>query len=309
MSQDNKLTPREMNIYRALNQRRHQDNTSLFGGQETAPYWTLSDLTIMYSNSFDISQPVSSLVITKINGMVFKAIPNFRDITDQPVHMLNFKETYNAFVKTAHEVQRVKNGTNQKYSPVVCEYLFSQIDGTEFEQAYFLCQNQPVEEIKSMADQIRFVKLRNQTKESSTKLASITKGATGSTINSYSEIWSYLWCRLFGLNSMTDLRTKYKLEGDETILDHMTIAPLSYVNMLLQEILKKLYDRPRKSIYEIKIVIDAAIPQWRIDQFAKYYSDPKNYTEKNTENSIISSVNKARKDFWKKYYPISLKQR
>ena len=75
--------------------------------------------------------------------------------------MLNIKENYNAFVKTEHTIKSIKNGTNQKLSPIVCEYLFSQINGTEFEQAYFICLNQPTEQIKNMANLIKFAKVRD----------------------------------------------------------------------------------------------------------------------------------------------------
>lgn len=303
------ITPREIHICKTLNQKRHQDNISLFGGFETAPYWTLADLTIMYPNCFDIHQPISTSVITKINGQVFKAVPIFQNITPQPVHMLNFKGTFNAFVKTAHEIQTVKNGTNQKLSPVVCEYLFSQINGAEFEQAYFICQNQPYENVKAISNLIRFAKMRTQVKQLSENLASVTKHAIGSNLNSYSDIWSFLWCRLFNMRTMDDLRTKYNLKDSESIMEYMTLEPLSYVNNLLQAILLRAYERQKVSIDEIKYLISTVISSDCIAQFNKNYSIPENYTQKNTENSIIAPVNRAKTNFWKEYYPLSLNQR
>ncbi len=302
-------TPKEIHIYKTLNQRRHQDNTSIFGGEETASYWTLADLTIMYPNYFDIDQPISSSVITKINGQVFKAIPRFQNLTPQPVHMLNFKETYNAFVKTAHTIQIIKNGTNQKLSPVVCEYLFGQINGAEFEQAYFICQNQQIENIKTVSNLIKFAKLRNQVKQLSENLASVTKHAIGSNLNSYSDIWSFLWCRLFNMRTMDDLRIKYNLKDGESIMEYMTLEPLIYVNNLLQAILLRVYERQKVSIDEIKYLISTVISSDCIAQFNKNYSAPENYAQKNTENSIITPVNRVKTNFWKEYYPLSLQQR
>jgi hypothetical protein len=307
---NNNPSPREINIYKTLNQRRHQDNTSLFGGQETSSYWTLADLTILYPNDFDISQPISTSVITKINGMVFNSIPSFRNLTPQPVHMLSFKEDYNAFVKDAHEIKIVKNGTNQKLSPVVCEYLFSQINGAEFEQAYFMCQNQQIEDVKAVANQIKFARIRNQVKELSESFSSVIKHAGGSNLNSYSDVWSYLWCRLFNVQSMDDLRQKYCLKENETILDYMTLAPLSYTHNILQEILSRIYSRKHVSIAEIKYIISVVISPDRIAQFAKDYSDPAiHYTQKNTESSMLAPINRAKTALWKKAYPVSLKQR
>lgn len=303
-------SPREANIYRALNQRKHQDSASLFGTEETSAYWTLSDLTIMYPYNFDINQPISSLLISKINTEIFKAIPQFKDLTPQPIHMASFKETYNAFDTKTRQITIVKNGTNQKFSPIVCEYLFSQIDGAEFEQAYFLCPNKQIEEIKALADLIKFVKIRKQTKESSNSLSSLTKHAIGSTIDSYSEIWSFLWCKLFNVKTMEVLRTKYNLKGDDSILEHMKLPTLIYTNKILQEILSQIYNKPRVSIAEIKHIISNVISPDRIEYFVKNHTDPAvNYTQKTTENTILAPINKARVALWQKQYPLSLKQK
>ena len=303
-------SPREVNIYKALNQRRYQDNASLFDNQETSSYWTLSDLTILYPNYFDISQPISSSVITKINSMVFKAIPAFQNLTPQPIHILNFKEDYNAFVNETHEIKAIKNGTNQKLSPIVCEYLFGQINGAEFEQAYFMCPNRQIEDIKSISNQIRFANVRTQVKRLSENLASITKHAIGSNLDSYSDVWSYLWCRLFNVQSMDILRQRYCLKENETILDYMTLGPLNYMNKILPEILSRIYTRPHVSIDEIKYIISIVISPDRIAQFTKDFGDPvTKYTQKNTETGILAPINRARTALWYKTYPLSLKQK
>lgn len=303
------ISQKEKNIVRALNQRRHQD-ISLFGDTETSYYWKLSDLTILYNHFFNIKDPVSLGVVTNINGHVFKSIPNFRNLISQPVHILNFTDkNFNAFSNESYDIKIISNGTNQKLSPVACEYLFGQFTGTEFEQAYFMCLNQPIEKIKEVSNLLKFNKVREQVKRSSDTLASLIKRSTESRLDSYSEVWSFLWCRLFDMRTMDDLRTRYQIKEYETIMNYMQLKPLIFVNGLLQEIIQGICNRSKPNKQEIKDIILRTISDSRVYYFKCNFTSPENYTTKNTENSIIGQIQKAQKSFWQLYYPVSLQQR
>jgi hypothetical protein len=293
-------------IYNALNQRRHQDS-SLFSETETSPYWKLSDLAILYPDFFDVKAPVSQQTIKKIKNTVLDScVPEFYDLTQEPIHVLNTKETFNFYIKDTDEIKTVKNGTNQKISPVACEYLFRQIQGAEFQQAYFLYPDKNADELIIAAQEIRFERIRDQIASSSNILSAIINRANGAKKSSFSEIWSTIWHILYHINNMDELRTQYNIKSSP--IDYMKPQTLIYMNSILQDIILRFYNKGNVHINEIKdyAATKAALAR---AHFIRYGSTPEKQFLEKSSYSRIEKIRQSRVKFWKKYYPLSLQQR
>ena len=292
--------------YQALNQRRNQDN-ALFTETELSPYWKLSDLAILYPNFFNVKQPVSQGTVNKIrNNILDTCIPEFQDLTPEPVHVLNVKETYNFYIKDTNEIKTAKNSLNQKLSPVACEYLFRQLKGAEFEQAYFLCPDKNVDELIPISQELHFERIRDQVASSSNILSALINRAQGHTKTSFSEIWATMWHILYHVNNMDELRTHFNIKSSP--IDYMKPQTLIYMNSIFQDIILHFCNRTYIHVDEIKDYAATKAALARAN-FVRYGSKPEEQLLEKSSYSRIEKIRHARIKFWKKYYPLSLQQR
>ena len=291
-------------VYQALNLRRHQEK-DLFSEDEKPCYWKLSDLAILYPMFFDARTPVSAQTIKKINNNVLDHVPEFYQLTPQPVHVLNTKETYNIYIKDIQEIKTIRNGTNQQLTRVACEYLFRQIKGAEFEQAYFLFPQKNSEELTLAAEDIKFERLRDQIASSSNILSAIINRASGATKSSFSEVWSTMWRTLYGVKNMDELRTRFNIKTSP--IDYMKPQTLVYMNSLLQEIILKFCNNNHVHIDEIK---DFACTKMMFARarFARYGSKPEEQLLEKSSYRQIEKIREARIKFWNEHFPLSLQK-
>ena len=293
-------------IYQALNQRKNKDNP-LFPETELSPYWKLSDLAILYPNFFDVRQPVSKGTTRQITDNVLKCCePEFYTLTPEPVHVLNFKETFNFYIKETNEIKTAKNATNQKLSPVACEHLFRQFKGAEFEQAYFLCPDKKVEELIPVSQELHFERIRDQIASSSNILSAIINRAQGHTKTSFSEIWATMWRILYQVNNMDELRSRYNIKSSP--IDYMKPQTLIYINGIFQDIILHFCNRTYIHIDEIKDYAATKATLARAN-FIRYGSKPEDQLLEKSSYSRIEKIRHIRVKFWEKHYPLSLQQR
>lgn len=289
-------------IYQGLNQRSHQD-TNLFSEEEQPSYWNLSDLALMYPNFFDMKSPISAETIKKINKNVLNHVPEFIDITTDPIHVLNIKATYNIYIKDTEELKTVKNGTNQKLTRVACEHLFRQYKGAEFEQAYFMFPHKSVDELIQASHTIRFERIRDQVAASSNILSAIINRSNGARNFSFGEVWSAMWRAFYNVRDMDELRTRFNIK--KSPLDYMKPQTLIYVNSLLQEIILKFCNDNFVHIDEIRDFATTKMLLARA-RFIRYGSKPEEQLLEKSSYHTIEKVRDARIKFWQEHFPISL---
>ncbi len=289
-------------IYQSLTQRCFQ-NTDLFQTEEKSCYWKLSDLAILYPNFFDMNSPISAGTIQKINNNVLDHIPEFHKLTKQPVHVLNIKETYNMYIKDTNFFKTVKNRKNQQLTRVACEHLFRKIQGAEFEQAYFLFPNKNVAELTLAAHEIEFERIRDQIASSSNILSAIINRAQNSERNSFAEVWAYMWCKLYSVQNMDELRDRYNIKTSP--IDYMKPRTLVYINGILQEIILHFCDRTIVSVEEIKEYAASKAAFARAN-FIRYGSKPEEQLLEKNSYRRIEKMRDARIKFWQENYTLSL---
>ncbi len=291
-------------IYQALNQRSHQDK-NLFSENKQPRYWNLSDLALLYPTFFNMKSPVSAGMIKQINKNVLDHIPEFIDITPEPIHVLNEKETYNVYDKDTKELKTVKNGTNQKLTRVACEYLFRQCKGAAFEQAYFMFPHKSVAELDKITETINFERIRDQVAASSNILSAIINRSRGAKNFSFGEIWSAMWRAFYYVKDMEDLRIRYNIK--KSPLDYMKTRTLIYVNGLLQEIILKFCNDNYVHVDEIK---NFAITKMQLARahFIRYGSTPEEQLLEKSSYHTIEKIRDARIKFWQEQFPISLQR-
>ena len=293
-------------IKQTFNTRRYRE-TNLFDSIEEKPYyWKLSDLAILYPNLFDIKKPISQYTVHKINSEIKTAIPAFTKLTEQPVHVLTLKDSYNLYVSETNTIRTVKSGKNQNLTNVACEYLFRQYSNTELEQAYFLYPSKTGQELMDTAQELKFEKIRTQIAQTSNLLSAIINRANGATKSSFSEIWSLIWHTLYNVNSMDTLREKYNVKTSP--IDYMKPQTLIFMNAMLQEIVLKFANQSFYTIDDIRKHARMKASFARA-QFFKYGSSPEKQLTEKSSYTIIEKLRRARERFWQKYYPLSLVQR
>jgi hypothetical protein len=291
-------------VYQALNQRKHKD-ASVFSETPKPYYWKLSDLTILYPNFFSIKSPISKQTASKIKECVLNScVPEFYNLNPEPIHVLDTKETFNFYIKATNEIQTVKNGKNQKLSAVACEYLFRQIKGAEFEQAYFLYPNKNIEDLQTASQEIKFERIRDQVANLSNILSAIINRSRGSTKTSFSEVWSLMWTILYKVNSMDELRANFNIKSSP--LDYMKQQTLIYMSSVFQDIILHFCNRTNTHIQEIKDYVSTKATLTRA-HFIRYGSTPEAQLSEKNSYYRIEKIRRDRVKFWKEQYPLSLR--
>ena len=300
------IPSREEVIKQTLNTKRYHENTLFFSDKAIPDYWKLSELAFLYPNIFNIKEPISYKTINKITAMVTHTIPEFENLTEQPVHVLTIKDTYNIYTPEKQQVKTVKNKTNQKLTNVACEYLFRQFDGTEFEQAYFLYPNKSVPELIEFAQDLKFEKIRDQIAKTSNLMSAIINRAQGATKSSFSEIWSSMWRVLYNVQSMDELRELYNIKTSP--IDHMKPKTLIFINSLLQDIVLKFANKTSYTIADVQREVRIKAFYAR-EQFRLHGSTPEAQLMERSSYRVIERIRGEREKFWRANYPLSLQQR
>lgn len=293
-------------VKQTLNIRRYRENDLFREYSQNPFFWKLSDLAILYPDLFDTRTPVSQQTAKKIDTMVINAIPEFGQITEKPVHVLNVKEPYNIYDCEKNRIKIVRNGKDQHLTGVMCEYLFGQQKDTELEQAYFLYPNRTTQHLIDAAQNLRFEKIRNQISQTSNLLSAIINRAHGSDKTSFGQTWSLIWTNLYHVKSMDDLRKKYNIKTSP--IDYMKRQTLVFMNAMLQEIVFNFSNRPSYTLADVHQHAKEKAETART-KFFQYGSTPEaQLTEKSTY-SIVEKIRQDRKNFWRKNYLLSLRQK
>ena len=291
-------------VCKALDQRCYQDNT-LFSDEKTPCYWKMSDLAHLYS--FNMDNMVSTGRIYELKALVEKNIPEFKELYPQPIHILNIKDTYTIRDKATNQIKTVKNGPNQNLSRVACEYLFSLNPRNHIEQTYFLFQNKTVEEIADAAKDVRLANERARVSDSNKKLASVINRSYGATpVQSFQKIWSLIWQVIFNIKDMETLRQIYHIKNSP--VDYMTPLGLNIANNMLTDIITKCGNEPYLNVDRVERIAERSALIAR-NRFAEYRTSPASQLLPDTTANRIGKINRARKKFWRTYYPESLVQR
>ena len=293
-------------IKQTLNTRRQQEN-DLFCEHDQNPYfWKLSDLVILYPQFFDMKKTISQQTANKIKDMVINAIPEFAQLTEQPVHILTVKEPYNIYNPETNRVRTIKNRNNHHLTNVACEYLFRQQNGLELETAYFLDPSKNTPELITMAQNLRFEKIRDQIAQTSNLLAAIINRAYGADKSSFRKVWALIWETLYKVKSMDILRERHNIKTSP--IDYMKPQTVIFINAMLQEVVFNFADKPFYTIDDIYKHAKTKATLART-QFIRYGSTPEQQlTEQNTY-LIIEQIRRTRKNFWRANYSQSLQQR
>lgn len=293
-------------IRRTFNTRCQQENDLFHNFNANTCFWKFSDLAILYPQFFDMKKLASQKTIHTIQNMVIDTIPEFSQLTEQPVHILTVKEPYNIYNPETNRIRAVKNGTDQHLTNVACEYLFRQQNGAELEQAYFLAPKTPDYELVELAQNLRFEKIRTQIAQTSNLLSAIINRAHNADKSSFSKIWSLIWETLYKVKSMDTLRERHNIKTSP--IDYMKPQTVTFINAMLQEIVLNFANRPFYTIADVYNLAKIKATLARV-QFIKYGSTPeKQLTEKST-CSVIEKIKRTRKNFWWANYPKSLQQR
>ena len=302
-----KITPSNTElITQTLDLRRHHNNNLFDNGKQNPYFWKLSELAITYPNVFDVKKPIQQYTINKLDEVIKNTNPNFYTLETQPIHVLNVKETYNVYLKETNQIKTVHRGTNQYFTNVILEYWFRQYKGFEIEQAYFLYPNKKQEELTLAAQELGFERIRDQIAHTSNLLSAVIKNAHGSNKNSFSEIWSSIWKKLYGVISMDSLRDRYNIKTSP--IDYMKPQTLIFINSMLQEIVLNFSN---KTHYTIGDVFTQASTKASIARahFFRYGSKPEEQLTETSSYHVIEKIRKNREKFWKEYYPLSLQPR
>ena len=294
-------------IQRTLNTRRHQEEADLFNSDISKTYfWKLSELAILYPNIFNPKNPILPQTANKIALKVTDAVPEFRKLTERPVHILTVKETYNIYNPKTNQIETVKNGTNQYLTNVACEYLFRQQKDTELEQAYFLYPNKDANELETAANELKFEKIRTHIAQTNNLLSAIINRADGATKSSFHKTWSLIWETLYNANSMETLREQHNIKTSP--IDYMKQNTLVFINAMMQEIVLNFANKPFYTIEEVRkhVQIKAAMAR---AEFAKYKTTPEEQLIEKSSYYTLERIRNARKKFWKTNYPLSLQHR
>jgi len=290
----------------ALTTIRNKDNL-LFS--QTPYFWKLSDLSVLYPNYFDIKTPISQSIARQLDETVIKNIPEFASIVQHPVHILTVNETYNIGKElkdnTWHGILQIRNGHNQHFTNVACEYLFGTKKGSaaQLAQAYFLFPNKTAEEIVSKAKEIRFERIRNAIIDLSTVLSGIVNRARYANKDSFSEVWALIWRNLYNVSDIHILRDKYGIKTSP--IDYVAEPELIEIYLVLNEIIQKLANIPSLTIDEVKNWAARCAYFARTRLISKGKVPESNFTGKNSYNRLVK-IRNARKKFWMENYQISL---
>ncbi|MBR4625171.1 MAG: hypothetical protein IKO56_06520, partial [Alphaproteobacteria bacterium] len=200
-------------VKQTLDARRHQQVPSLFEENQQMPYfWKLSELALTYPELFDITKPVSAPKANELMTTIKDKIPEFYALEQEPIHILNIKETYNIYQPDTQQIKTVRNGTNQYLTNIACEYLLKQQSGGKLQQAYFLYPDATPEAMVVAAQDLHFEYIRDQIAHTSNLLSAIINRARGARKTSFSEIWAHTWNVLYNVKSMDDLRDRYNIK-------------------------------------------------------------------------------------------------
>lgn len=292
-------------VFQALQQRRYKSSMDIFDNTEYAEYWRLSDLAILYPNVFNVKSPISQSEITKMNNYIVENVPVFQNLEKQPVHVLNVKETYNAYFPETNTFKVVKNSTNQCLSRVACEYFFRQKPGHSIQQAFFMYPDKNPETLQTEISQITFEQVRSHLSNTSNLLSAIINHAYGARKTSFAEVWSTLWCALYGVHDMQTLNERYNLKSSP--INYMNPRSFNLLISMLQEIETKFCHQTYYSINEVSSAI-RDIGLFTRARFARLGTKPESELTNEDSYKIVARVRKERKKFWERYYPISLKQ-
>ena len=93
VSQNNLFNPDS--IIQTLQQRRFKQQLDIFDNSEPLEYWRLSDLANLYPNIFNVQRPITPSDIFKMNNTIKNSVPEFKNLSRIPVHVLDVRETYN----------------------------------------------------------------------------------------------------------------------------------------------------------------------------------------------------------------------
>jgi len=293
-------------IKQTFDARRQQEPDLFYSTNTNTVFWKFSDLAILYPQFFDMKKPASQKTAHTIKNIVIDAYPEFENLTEQPVHILTVKEPYNIYNPETNRIRTVKNGTDLHLTRVACEYLFSQQNGAELEQAYFLTPARPYFELIDLAQNLRFEKIRSQIAQTSNLLAAIINRAHGADKSSFRKIWSLIWETLYKVKSMDTLREQHNIKTSP--IDYMKPQTLIFINAMLQEIVLNFANRP---FYTIADVYNHAKTKASLAraQFVKYGSLPEKQLTEQSTCSIVEKTKRTRKNFWYENYPKSLQQR
>ena len=292
-------------VFQSLQQRCVKPSKSIFDIKDQPEYWRLSDLAILYPNVFDIRHPVAQSAINKMNDLIIDTIPDFAALETRPIHILNIKETYNAYFPETNTIQTIKNGTNQHLSRVACEYLFRQRPGYSIQQAFFMYPNQTSDSLHDTISQIKFEQIRSQISGTSNLLSAIVNRAYGARQTSFAEAWSALWCALYGVRDMQILNDRYNLKSSP--INYMHPRTFNLISSMLQEIETKFCNQ---NYYSINEVLESVrnIGLFTRARFAQYGTKPESELTNEDSYKIVARVRKERKKFWEQYFPLSLEQ-
>ena len=293
-------------ICTALNQRRNQ-NDDLFGAGTC--YWKLSDLALLYPNSFNMNSLISQYTVNNMTEDIVAHIPDFQSLTPQPIHVLKIKSSYNMHPNpmNPNEITFVKNGNDQQLSRVACEYLFRQIPGTAIQQAYFMFPQKNPIEISEISKDINFERLRAKSIQSNNVFSAIVNRASGSRRMSFDDVWATFWRIFYNEDNMNELRARYNIKKGQSPFDRMNMQTLDFTLKTVQEIIMQFRDQRPVYIQDIINFVQYKALSARKQYQDKFRTNPENtLTDKNTYN-IVEKVRRIRKAFWQKEYPISLR--
>lgn len=304
VSQNNLFNPDS--IIQTLQQRCFKQQLDIFDNSEPLEYWRLSDLANLYPNIFNVQRPITPSDIFKINNTIKNSVPEFKNLSRIPVHVLDVRETYNILLPETNTIQTVKNSSNQYLTRVACEYLFSKETGYTLQQAYFMYPNTNTNELLLSAENIRLERLRGLIKNTNGSLSSIIRRAYDFKTDSFGHVWSALWRSFYGTQDMS-VKDRYTLKSSP--INYMDSNTLAYTIALLTDIINHFICSQHYSISDIVNVIHVKGFRARIDFKAIYGKNPEDLLKDKDSSKTISKVQQDRINFWNQYYPSSLKQR
>jgi len=289
---------------------RKRQNYNLFDDNDSkTDFWNLSDLAILYPAYFNTHNLIQQKTIQRFTNTILSNIPEFQNINPKPIHITTIEQKF-CLIDKDTKTAKIKHGTDQQISRTACEFLFHEIPGAEFEQAYFLFPNQNIDTLNSVIENLRFEKARSEISTSSKIISSMINH---SRYRDFEAIWASMWTTLFAVRNMQELRERYKIKTSP--MDYMKYKTLIYINNLLRQIIEKhsnsinthnqSSDNTSIEIEELQNSLKDMALKARAD-FRYYGSTPEAQLLDYNTYPKIQKIQKQRINFWKENFLKSL---
>jgi len=288
------IPSKQQQIYDLLEQCKKHDNDS------PVEYWQLSDLAILYSDTFSIKNLIKQPTIDKMNSYIKKQI-NFTPIIKDPVHIQTVTQSYNhTLLDPASNTYEIKQDgiINQNLTRVACEYIFHKAQGKEFEQAYFLYPNKGYTELKKECQALHLERLRQKTDDLINTISMLIFKAANPQSAPLSEIWNSVWCKMFAVRNYSYLCATCGISKNKSPIDYMSPKLLQHLNNKLQQVILD-FAQQKHQLTETNI--KQALLDMAIKTYAEYRYWGKDLQDEIVQNKIseqIETVRRRRQNFW-----------